>query len=459
LVKLWGREYLEDEGLCCHSGGVSTRDGAEPVNIIERGRAFLQSLHQLASRSAWEWRRCPYCGETVTARWGGYVRRPWFFEGRRLVRVQRHRCSRCRRTYSERSALLVRGGWYAREVRRLAIDHWQHVGSSLRRTAEFVRSWLGRQERWQRWRPLDPSPPEVLQCHLSPSTVHRWLDAAGQSARRGVVGQLDRVPTSGQCGTDGLWARLRGGTKRVVLALVDSVSGLLFPPVVVQAEEGQQPWAHRFERAKAAGLDLDELRGVTSDGTRGLGWYLTSVLEWVNHQRCVWHLWRQVGGELARAAAAAAGGLVDDAAHATQDLVRQELMALVRGVLDAPSEAAAQVAWAELARHRWGQGLAKVLGEHLEAALVHRKAYNRGLLRVAPEWCWRDFRLRLSRGRNHGSAARLERAALLWALYRNFEPAQERYERKRRYRYPGRSPLAVAGIPPGAISYLDALGV
>ena len=117
------------------------------MNIVERGRAFLQGLRALAGRQAWEWRRCPRCGETETCKWGNYQRRPWFLRGRETVRVQRHRCDGCGRTYSEGSALLVRGGWYAREVRRSAIDHWQHLGTSTRRTAEVLRSWLGHQER------------------------------------------------------------------------------------------------------------------------------------------------------------------------------------------------------------------------------------------------------------------------------------------------------------------------
>ena len=103
--------------------------------------------------------------------------------------------------------------------------------------------------------------------------------------------------------------------------------------------------------------------------------------------------------------------------------------------------------------------MAHALGEHLDAVLVHLLAYNRGLLRVGPEWLWRDFRLRLSHGRNQGSSARLERAALVWAIYRNFEPAQKRSERKRHYGRAGRSPLAMAGVPPGKVSYLDALEV
>ena len=103
--------------------------------------------------------------------------------------------------------------------------------------------------------------------------------------------------------------------------------------------------------------------------------------------------------------------------------------------------------------------MARLLEDHLDAALIHLNAYNRGLLRVGPEWLWRDFRLCLSRGRNHATSARLERAALVWAIYRNFTPAQRRSERKRHYRRPGQSPLAMAGAPPGETSYLDALAV
>ena len=88
-----------------------------------------------------------------------------------------------------------------------------------------------------------------------------------------------------------------------------------------------------------------------------------------------------------------------------------------------------------------------------------RCGYNQGLGRASPEWLWRDFRLRASQGRNHGAEPRLERAALLWAIYHNFEPAQDRSERKRTYRPPGQAPLTVAGLAPGNVTYLDALAV
>ena len=427
-------------------------------NIVDQAKAFVESLRALAGRTVWDWRRCPRCGSTETCKHGHYVRRPWFLDGRRVVPVQRHRCSRCGRTYSEQSPLLVRGSWYAREVHRLAVDHWQHVGSSLRRTAEWIRSWLGRQERWQMWRPLD-GPSQGERCYLAASTVHRWLDVAGKQAQQMVAGQLAGVPISRQMGTDGLWARLRGGAQRVVLGLVDSVSGVLWPPVVVEGEDSELAWDHLFMRAKAAGLNLHALRGVTSDGNARLLGYLRGALRWVNHQRCVWHLWRGLAKELGQATQQAAEGLADEAARVARQTVRRELVGLIHGVLDAASYGEAEVALAKLQTHRWGAALARSLGYNLDAALVHLQDYNHGLMRTAPEWLWRDFRLRLSRGRNHGSDRRLERAALVWAIYHNFTPAQWRSERKRHYRRPGQSPLARAGVPPGEASYLDALGV
>jgi hypothetical protein len=195
---------------------------------------------------------------------------------------------------------------------------------------------------------------------------------------------------------------------------------------------------------------LAELRGLASDGAKGLAServppsrYLRRAVPWVSHHRCVFHLWRGLAGELAEAAVQAAAGLEGKTALAARRTARRTLVGLLRAVFDAGDEATAQV------------------------ALVHWCGYNQGLGRASPEWLWRDFRLRLSRGRNHGAGQRLERAALLWAIYHcpalsaanGFEPAQERSERTRTYRHPGQSPLALAGLSPGDVSYLDALGV
>jgi transposase-like protein len=427
------------------------------MNIIARGLAFLQYLVSLSQRTAWDWRRCPQCGGTDTCKWGHYTRRPWFLTGRCEVRVQRHRCNGCRQTYSEQSALLIRGSWYAREVHRSAIDHWQHVGTSLRRTAELLRSWLGHQERWLAWRPLDGERGE--RCYLAASTVQRWLDGAGQTAQASVDGQLAGIAHTQAVGTDGLWTKLKGQATRVVLLVVDSVSGLLYPPAVAQGEASAQPWQRVFARATQAGLDVAALRGVTSDGAAGLLAYLRRSLTWVQHQRCVWHLWRNLGGELAKAASQAAEGLQGAAAEHARQQVRAELGGLLHQIIDAQSYTQAEAALAALLGHPLGATIGQLLTEQLDRVLVHLLDYYRGLPRVSPEWCWRDFRHRLSHGRNHRSDQRLERAALVWALYHNFEPAQWRSERKRQYRHPGQSALAVAGAPPGKVTYLDALGV
>ena len=427
------------------------------MNIVERGKAFLAWLAEVAGRSGWEWKRCPYCGSQLTIRNGSYTRHPWGFEGREGVRVQRHLCRDCHRTYSEQSALLVRGSWYRREVHRAAIDHWQHLGTSLRRTAEVLRSWMGRQERWRIWRPLDAAPTE--RCYLCASTVHRWLDGAGQRAEESVPDQLAGIGDPQVLGTDGLWAKLKGHVVRVVLMTVDSVSGLIYPPVVAEGEESAASWRRVFERAREAGLNLQTLRGLTSDGAHGLLAYLRRELDWVQQQRCVWHLWRNLGAELSRATSQAAQALSGEAAKQIRKQVRAELCALIHRIVDAQRADQAETALVELLAHPQGRAIGKFLTNLLDRLLVDQMDYCRGLQRVSPEWYWRDFRLRLSHGRNHRSEQRLERAALLWAIYHNFEPAQWRSERQRHYRHPGQSALQVAGVPPGQVSYLDALGV
>jgi hypothetical protein len=111
--------------------------------------------------------------------------------------------------------------------------------------------------------------------------------------------------------------------------------------------------------------------------------------------------------------------------------MRRELVALIRAVFDAATHLAAHQAFERLAAHPCGKNLAARVDEHLDAALVHLLDYNQGLVRTSPEWLWRDFRMRVSHGRNHRTDVRLERAALLFAIYHNFEPAQERSEHTR----------------------------
>ena len=430
--------------------------------IVARARAFVESLRASARRTELERRRCPSCGSTHVHRHGTYARHPYTLQGRRTIAMQRYHCQDCRATHTPEHPDLPPGARYARSVRRCAIDQYLHTRSSLRRVAEWVRSEIGHQERWGIWHPLGAlwgPPEERAACTLSASTLCLWLDQAGERAERGLGGLYEEVEDSGRVGADGLWARLRGGAVRVLLMLRDSVTGLLYPPVVAAGEEAAEAWGQLLTEAARAGLRLEAVRALVSDGAQGLVSHLRRELPWVYQQRCIWHIWRNLGGELARQAARAVQGLEGEAARAARTRVRGELTRLVHGVLDAPTCEGAEEALAQLQAHPQGAGLWEVLNARFLELFAHLQPEHAGVGRVSPEWMWRDFRLRLSRGRNHGSDERLRRAGTVYTIYRNFTPAQMRRERRRHYRHPGQCALEVAGEAPEGCSYLDALGV
>ena len=429
------------------------------MHIVARAHAFVESLQRLAGRRDRDWRRCTVCGSGRVYRHGSYTRRPWTLEGRVVRSVQRYQCQECKATHSESFADVAPGRWYARSVQRYTIDGWLHLGSSLRRVAEWVRSVVGKQERWHIWHPLSSRGMETERCRLSHSTVSRWLSEAGMAAAGRVEGMHSGIASSGQLGADGLWVRLRGGTVRVLLMLRDSVTGLLWPPVVAAGEEAASAWEALFARACQAGLVLEDVRAVVSDGAQGLLSYLRHSLPHVYQQRCIFHTWRNLAGEMARQVAQAAQGLSEEEGDRVRERVREELTALVHQVLDATCFEKAEEGLAQLKAHPWGLGLWQVLNNRFIELLTHLLEACQEVGRVTPEWMWRDLRLRLSHGRNHGNEQRVEPAGLLFTIYRNFTPAQRRRERHRHYRHPGQSALEVAGMTLEGCSYLDALEV
>jgi transposase-like protein len=365
------------------------------MHIVARARAFVESLRAIRRRSDVDRRRCRVCGSVQVHKHGTYTRRPWTLEGRQAVAVQRYQCQSCGATHADEHPDLIPGGHYSRSVRRYAVDQWLHAGSSLRRVAEMVRSLIGHQERWHMWHVGSRPDRTQPRCRLSHSTVHYWLDQAGRRAEEQVKGLYEGVPTSGRIGADGLWARLRGGAVRVLLMLRDSMTGLLWPPMVAAGEEAAAAWAALFDQGQKAGLVLEELRAVVSDGAQGLLSYLREKLPRVYQQRCIFHIWRNLGGELNRQVARAAEGLSGEEAQEVRARVRRELVALIHCVVDAPSFAAAEEALAELKAHPQGGGPWKVLNARFIELLTHLMDSHHGLGRVSPEWMWRDFRLRL----------------------------------------------------------------
>ncbi len=167
-------------------------------------------------------------------------------------------------------------------------------------------------------------------------------------------------------------------------------------------------------------------------------------------QRCVWHAWRSLSGDLGRAVSQAVQGVSKAAAETVRTTVRAELVKLIRGVIDAQQAEAAETALQQLLAHPQGKALGQHLNALMERLFVYQMDYCRGLQRVSPEWYWRDFRLRLSHGRNHRSEQRLERAALLWAIYHNFEPAQA-IGTPTTLSTSWEECLQVAGVPPGQV--------
>jgi len=257
--------------------------------------------------------------------------------------MQRHLCRGCGRSYSEQVPELVERSWYTRAIHRKVIDQHLHLGSSLRRTVEWLRSEMGKQERWLQWHPLAEGRAAEGRCRLSVRTAGRWLAQAGMAAEQSVVGQLAGIACSGEMATDGLWARLRKGAKRVALLLTDCVSGLIYPPVVVADEERAASWQALFARAQLAGLSLAVINGLVSDGAHGLLSYLRQALPWVHQQRCVpqlplgRHLWRNRGGRIAQQVKAAIAGLEGEAAQTLAEQVRDGLGQAMRAIRDAAS--------------------------------------------------------------------------------------------------------------------------
>ena len=443
LMGCSGEVPTKDEGAATSLSNESKEVDSTLMNIIARADQFRQRLFGIRDLSTYDWKCCPHCGSEGTDCNGGYHRHPYTEGGRIDVYVQCHICKACRRSYYETDASLIKGSHYSRSVHRMAIDHCVHFGSSVRKTAELLRSLVGHQERWRLWNPLSKDEPRVP-CTLAPSTIQRWLDRAGAAAEKSIPGQAGGARLS-----------RAGGHRRAVGQ--DEGQGLPSPP----RNEGLCHGDHLSPGGGSRGGDQGGLEGDVRQGRRcrpGPGGTPRGGR-------------RRGQGTLRLHEHPPAGGQppavrLPYLEEPRPSLKKQgkrgsdpELVALVRAVLDSPSRVSAEAALVRLSAVAGGKALAKRLLPNLDAALVHTLRFNEGIARVGPEWMWRDFRLRLSHGRNHGSDSRLERTALVWAIYHNFQPTQERREKRRRYRHPGLSPLEVAGHPPGQASYLDALAV
>ena len=131
------------------------------------------------------------------------------------------------------------------------------------------------------------------------------------------------------------------GAQRVVLLLADSVSGLLYAAGGRRGRESGGPGSTCLSGPSRRGW-TGSAAGRDSDGARGC-WPTAPQAGLGQHQRCVWHMWRNLGGELTTSRqpprpADRRGG------RAVRQQARAELGALIHQVIDAQSYEQAEAA-------------------------------------------------------------------------------------------------------------------
>lgn len=222
---------------------------------------------------------------------------------------------------------------------------------------------------------------------LSHTTGWRWLQAAGEHWRRGRKAYAE-VPQSGVVASDATYVRIRG-VWTAILGVVDGVHRTLFGLFPLQSEESDEEIEGAFEEAARAGLDLEALRAFLSDGAAGFREFLARCLYWVQHQRCIFHLWRNVLPIVRRYAAVAGKEWA------------KGLKVCIAAVWNAGSRAEAEVAL-RLLQVVYGaepvaQEAVRIVQETFEQAMAHVAGGIAGLGRTINvcEWVWRYYKERV----------------------------------------------------------------
>jgi len=131
---------------------------------------------------------------------------------------------------------------------------------------------------------------------VGPSGVKHGIASASERrlARFALAEQIDTLVLAG---VDAIVIETFTSILEMEMA-IDVAKELTFTARVLTGEEAAEQWQQVFARAQQAGLLLEQIRGVTSDGAKGLARYLATTLTGVSHQRCVFHLWRTLTSEL-----------------------------------------------------------------------------------------------------------------------------------------------------------------
>ena len=350
----------------------------------------------------------------------------------------------------------ARGGRYGREVQRKALDLYFHVGASLRQTAEWLRGEVvpgtGGSRHWRPWqRSSGGDEAGARLCHVS---VWRWEMEAGKRARRCRKGR-EWAGVSYFCGSvvaDATAICIRGAWQSVhVIVEAGSRIGMALERLV---DEGDVYLAGRFRSWLVEwGVAWQQVKVLVTDGAGVYYGVLGKVLRGASQQRCLFHLWRNL--------------LPDIQAYEVETSKRaaQFFRFALKALWAAPDLSEAYLCLEDVER-TFGQipALIDVLRKvrrtlpelwssvEADVSVIERTS------NVAERF-FRRLKQRLRRMGNFMSDTGADHFLEAWLVYINCEPYQVRRERKRRYYYPGLSPLAIGQADCGDYSWLDLLEI
>jgi transposase-like protein len=420
------------------------------MNILEQARAFVESL-----LGQTEGKRCPHCGLRLTKRNGSYRRVVRDVGGPIEVRVQRYWCHVCDRSYSQGDQRWARWGRYARRVQRKALDLYVYLGGSLRAVSEVMRGEVvagaGRSRVWEPW--LAEAEAGVPGACLSHVTVWRWGQRAGERAMAHRLAGAWRgvLRASGQLVADATVVCVRGMWHSI--HLIAELTSRVPLSLERLAAEQAEALAGRFRAALHAwGLKASQVKLLVSDGASPYCGVLEKVLRQAAHQRCLYHLWRNI--------LPAIRAYKDQAGETAALFVRFAIKALWRiATLEE-----AYLGLEDLERTFGGvqalQDTLRTIRRTLREAMAHTRdpTFTERTSTVAERF-FRGYKGRTKRMGCFMSLPGCDHFTAAWQVYAAFQPCQLRKERKRHYCYPGQSPLQIAQADVGCLSWLDALQI
>ncbi|MCL5958231.1 MAG: transposase, partial [Chloroflexi bacterium] len=359
----------------------------------------------------------------------------------------------CRKTWSEPIPGVAPFMRYSRAVIRKTLDMYVFGGSSLRIVAQMLRSEINGTERARHWDPEGlewPELPEHRKIRLSHTSVWRWLQEAGRRANKDE-NRFGEIWQSGIWVADSTLGKVKG-VWIGVLGVADAVSRVVFETVRIAAESEDEV-LRKFARLRGFGVNAKGIKGLVSDGAEAYRLVLEGVMKRVVHQRCVFHLWRNIGTHLR--------SLKETKGEETALAFKRA----VRGVWDAASYEDARLGLAALLREWAGEPCVvpalRLIEASFEEATTHLKGMVEGMPRTSNvvEWLWQGYKKRLRIMGQFMSVGGMDSFNGVWALHVNFQRYQKRKERKRPVRNPGHCPLEMAGGQVAQLSWMDVLAI